>query len=123
MIFMKVDPFYDFGGPWGPRGGVRRGEAGGSAWPGSVAGQPGAPARAEAMRGRGWRRVAHLSWPLGRRVSAAAAWMSAATVAARLLLSLLLLSLLLLSLLLLLLLLLPSLSLTLLFLILEGMSG
>ena len=66
-----------------PRGGVRRGEAGGSAWPGSVAGQPGAPARAEAMRGRGWRREAHLSWPLGRRVSAAAAWMSAATVAAR----------------------------------------
>ena len=59
------------------------GEAGRSARPGSVAGRPGAPAPTEAVRGRGWRRVAHRSWPLGCRVSAAAAWLSAATVAAR----------------------------------------
>ena len=75
-----------FGDP-GRRGclgaGCGGGEAGRSARPGSVAGRPGAPAPTEAVRGRGWRRVAHRSWPLECRVSAAAAWMSAATVAAR----------------------------------------
>ena len=80
---MKMGPFGDPGRRGCLGAGCGGGEAGRSARPRSVAGRPGAPAPTEAVRGRGWRRVAHRSWPLRCRVSAAAAWMSAATVAAR----------------------------------------
>ena len=59
---MEMDPLGDSGRRGCLGAGCGGGEAGRRARPGSVAGRPGAPAPTEAVRGRGWRRVAHRSW-------------------------------------------------------------